>query len=122
MAAGIAGGLATGAAADSATGFPDGGLLIGLGANIGKKVSTDMANRLTPDNNTSPDRIRYFCDPFSFMDFNATTVMPSCKQRFNNSAHSFSGLQVADKVHVHGTMRNNLTPTPDDKDAEVIIY
>ena len=85
MAAGIAGGLATGATADSAIGFSNGGgLLTGLGADIGKKVSTDMANRFTSDNNTSLDRVRYFGDPISFMDFNATTVMPSFKQRFNN--------------------------------------
>ena len=122
IAAGIAGGLATGATVDSAIGFSYGGLLIGLGADIGKKVSTDMANRLTPDYNTSPDRIRYLGDPICFMDFNATTVTPSFKQRFNNSAHSYSGLQIADKVHVHDTVRNNLTPTPDDKDAEVITY
>ena len=57
IAAGIAGGLATGASADSAIGFSDGGFLIGLGADIGKRVSADMANRLTPDNNTSPGRI-----------------------------------------------------------------
>ena len=122
MAASTAGGLATGATAESAIGFSDGGLLTGLGADIGKKVSSDMANRLTSDNNTSPDRIRCFGDPISFMDSNATTVMPSFKQRFNNSAHSYSGLQIADKVHVHHTMRNNLTPTPDDKDAEVSTY
>ena len=35
MAAGIAGGLATAAPADSAIGFADGGLLTGLGADIG---------------------------------------------------------------------------------------
>ena len=121
-AAGIAGGLATGASADSAIGFSDVGLLIGLGADIGKKVPTDMANRLTSDNNTSPDRMRYFGDPISFMDMSATTVMPSFKQRFNNPAHSYSGLQIADKVHVHDTMRNNLTPSPDDSQAEVITY
>ena len=28
---------------------------------------------------------------------NATAVMPSFKQKFNNSAHSYSGLQVAKK-------------------------
>ena len=122
MAAGIAGGLAAGATAESAIGFSDGGLLIGVGADIGKKVSTDMANRLTSDNNTSPDRILYFGDPISFMGSNATTVMPSVKQRFNNTAHSYSGLQIADKAHVHDTMLNNLKPTPGDKDAEVIIY
>ena len=35
--AGVAGGLAIGASADTATGFPDGGLLIGVGADICKK-------------------------------------------------------------------------------------
>ena len=41
---GVAGGVAIGAAAGSAIGFSDGGLLIGLGADIGKKTSNDMAN------------------------------------------------------------------------------
>ena len=115
-------GLATGASADSATGCADGGSLIGLGADISKKVSTDMANRLTEDNNTPPDRIRYFGDPISFMDMNATTVMPSFKQRWNNSAHSYSGLQIADKAHVHDVSKNMLQTTPDDSQAEVITY
>ena len=67
--AGVAGGSATGASADSAVGFADDGLLTGMGADIGKKISTDMANRLTEDNNnnTSPDRIRYVGDPISFL-------------------------------------------------------
>ena len=120
--AGVAGGLAIGTSADSATGFADGGLLIGLGADIGKKVSTDMANRLTSDNNTSPDRIRYFGDPISFMDMNATTVMPSFKHRWNNSAHSHSGLFIKDAVPIHDVEKNPLQPSPDDKDAEVITY
>ena len=103
---GVAGGLAIGAAADSAIGFADGGLFKRMGADIGKKMSTDMANSLTKDNGTSPDRIRYFGDPISAMGFNAKAVMPSFKQRPNNSAHSYSGLQIADKVPVHGIMRN----------------
>ena len=41
---GVAGGVAIGASADSAIGFSDGVLLSGMGADIGKKVSTDMAN------------------------------------------------------------------------------
>ena len=53
---------------------------------------------------------------------NAKTVMPSFKQRFNSSAHSYSGLQIADQVPVHDTMRNNLTPSPDDSKSEVITY
>ena len=55
----------TGASVDSAIWFSDGGLLTGMGADIGKKVSTDFANRITSDNNTSPNRIRYFGDPIS---------------------------------------------------------
>ena len=104
--AGVASGLAIGTSADSAIGFADGGLLTGSGADIGKKVSTDMANKLTEDNNISPGRIRYFGDPISAMDFNAKAVMPSSKQRWNNSAHPYSGLQIADIVPVHDTMRN----------------
>ena len=119
---GVAGGLAIGASADSAIGFADGGLLTGMGADMGKKILTDMANRLTRDNHTRPDRIRYFGDPISAMGFNAKAVMPSFEQRFNNSAHSYSGLQVAGKVPVHDTVRNNLSPSRDDREAEVITY
>ena len=102
--AGVAGGLAIGTTVDSATGFSDGGLLSGLGADIGKKVSSDFANRITSDTNTSPDRIRYFGDPVSMFDFNATTIMPSFKQRWRNSAHSYSGLEIAGEVPLHDTM------------------
>ena len=49
-----------------------------------------MGTRLTSDNNTSPDRIRYFGDPISAFGFNAKAVFPSFKQRFNNSAHSYA--------------------------------
>merc|ERR1711966_461013 len=118
--AGVAGGLSIGATMDSAIGFTDGGLLTGLGADIGKKVSTDFANRITSDTNTSPDRIRYFGDPISAFDFNATTVMPSFKQRWNNSAHSYSGLFIKDAVPLRDVERNPLTPSPDDSKAEVI--
>ena len=119
---GVAGGVAIGAPADYAIGFSDGGLLTGSGADIGKKISTDMANRLTKDNNTSPDRIRYFGDPISAMEFNAKTAMPSFKQRFNNSAHSYSGLQTAGKVQIHDTLKNPLTPPPDDNKAKIVTY
>ena len=95
-----------GASADSATGFSDGGLLTGLGADIGKKVSNDFANRITSDTNTSPDRIIYFGDPISMFDFNSTTIMPSCKQRWRNSAHPYSGLEIADKVPLHDNAKS----------------
>ena len=70
----------------------------------------------------NPNRIRWAEDPISALDFNSTTVMPSFKQRFNNSAHSYSGLFIKDAVPVHDTMRNNLNPSHDDRDAEVITY
>ena len=103
--AGVAGGLAIGTSADVAIGFSDGGLLSGLGADIGKNISSDFSNRITPDNNTSPNRILYFGDPISAFDFNATTVMPSFKQRRNNSAHSYSGLFIKDAVPLPDTMK-----------------
>ena len=64
--AGAAGGLSIGASADSAIGFSDGGLLTGLGTDIGKKVSTDFANRITQDTNTSPDIIICWRSCFCF--------------------------------------------------------
>ena len=79
-----------GASAGAAIGFSDGGLLTGMGADIGKKVSIDFANRITSDTNTSPDRIRYFGDTISMFDFQAKTIMPSFKQRWDNSAHSYT--------------------------------
>ena len=109
-----------GASADAAIGFSDGGLLTGMGADIGKKVSTDFANRITEDNNKKPDRIRYFGDPVSMFDFQAKTVMPSFGFRWRNSAHSYSGLEIADKVPLHDTMRNMLEPSPDDSQATVV--
>ena len=109
-----------GASADYAIGFSDGGLLTGLGADIGGKVSIDFANRITSDTNTSLDRIIYFGDPISMFDFNSTTVMPSFKQRWRNSAHSYSGLGVADKVPLRDTMKHMLEPSPDDSEATVI--
>ena len=54
------------------------------------------------------------------MDFNATTVMPSFKQRWNNSAHSYSGLFIKDALPVHDTPENPLTPSPDDSEATVM--
>ena len=108
--AGAAGMGYIGASADTAIAFfADGGLLTGIGADICKKVSSDFANRITEDTNTSPDRIRYLGDPISMFDFQATTVIPSFKQRWKQSAHSFSGLQIAGK--------DTLTPSPDDSAA-----
>ena len=54
----------------------------------------------------NPNRNRWAGDPISAMDTNATTVFPSFKQRWNNSAHNYSGLFIKDAVPVHGTLRN----------------
>ena len=48
--------------------------------------------------------------------------IPSFKQRFNNSAHSYSGLQIAGKVPIHDIIENNSNPSPDDSQAKVITY
>ena len=90
---------------DSATGFSDGGLLTGMGADISQTISSDFSNRITSDTNTSPDRIIYFGDPISMFDFNSTTITPSFKHRWRNSAHSYSGLEIADKI----PLRDNAT-------------
>ena len=55
----------------------------------------------------NPDRIKYFGDPISMFDFNATTIMSSFKQRWTNSAQFYSGLQIADKVPLHDTSKPN---------------
>ena len=51
---------------------------------------------------------------------NATTVMPSFKNRWRNSAHSYYGLFIKDAVPAHGTMKNMLEQSPDDPQAQVI--
>jgi len=68
----------------------------------------------------NPNRIRYFGDPISALDFNATTVIPSIGFRWKNSAHSYKGLFINDAVETHDTMKNRLEPSPDDSLAEVI--
>ena len=119
---GVAGGVTISGALDYAIIFSDGGVLTGLGAEINQKIATDMGNRLTEDNHTSPDRILYFGDPINALDLNATTVMPSFKQRLNNSAHPYRGLFIKDAVPIHDTMKNNLKPSPDDSQSEIITY
>ena len=111
-----------GASVDAGIGFSDGGLLTGMGADISKKIGTDMTNRLTENTNTSPDRIRYYGDPISMFDFNAKSVMPSFKQRWSNSAYTYSGLFIKDAIPVHDTPKNPLplTLSGNDEDAEAI--
>ena len=79
-----------------------------------------MAKRLTEDDNTTPDRVRYFGDPISALGFNAKTVMPSFGFRWNNSAHSYKGLFIKDAVPIHDVEHNPLTPSGNDEDTEII--
>ena len=95
-------------------------LLIGFGGDIGKKVSTDFANGITTDTNTSPNRTLYFDDPISMFDLQAKNVMPSFRQRWDNPAPSYSGLFIKDAVPLHDIGRNPLTISGNDEDAEAI--
>ena len=56
------------------------------------------------------------------MDFNAKTVMPSFKHRWNNNAHNYYGLFIKDAAPIHDVEKNPLQPSPDDKNAEAITY
>ena len=85
-----------------------------------KKLGTDFCNRLTEDTNTKVDRVKDFGGPISMFDFNAKAMFPSFKQRLHNSAHSYSGLQIANKVPIHDVERNPSTPSPDDSLATMI--
>ena len=53
-----------------------------------------------------PNRIRWAGYPISALDFNSTTVIPSFKQRFNNSAHSYYGLSIKDAVPNHDVSKH----------------
>ena len=68
----------------------------------------------------NPNRIRYFGDPISALDFNATNVTPSIGFRWKNSAHSYKGLFIKDAVPIHDTMKNPLSMSGNDEDSEVI--
>ena len=68
----------------------------------------------------NPNRIKYFGDPISALDFGSTTVMPSMGFRFNNSAHSYKGLFIKDAVPLHDVEKNMLEPSPEDNKTEVI--
>ena len=83
-----------------------------------KTFGSPTVSTIFSGNNSN--RIRWAGDPISAFDFGSTTVMPSFKQRFWNSAHSYSGLEIADAVPVHDTIRNPLTISPDDSEATVI--
>ena len=99
---------------DSLTGFTDEGLftksLADAGGKLGKTVSDKLTSR--PENN--PDRIRYYGDLISALDFNAKTVMPSEEFKQKYSPHSYRGLSIQDKVPEHDIEITPLTSQPVD--------
>ena len=78
--------------------------------------SPTVSANFTNNNN----RIRYFGDPISALDFGSTTVMPSLGFRWKNSAHSYKDLFIKDAVPLHDVEKNMLEPSPDDSNATVI--
>ena len=46
--------------------------------------------------------------------------MPSMGSRWKNSAHSYKDSFIKDAVPLHDTMKNPLTPSGNDGNAEVI--
>ena len=77
-------------------------------------ISTDVLGE------KNPNRIRYFGDPISALDFGSTTVMPSLGFRWKNSAHSYKDLFIKDAVPLHDVEKNMLEPSPTDSNATVI--
>ena len=81
-----------------------------------------MANRLTEDNNTSPDRVYDIL--VTLLVLWVSMLKQSCHHPNIDGiiVHIGSGLFIKDAVPIHGVEKNPLQPSPDDKDAEVIAY
>ena len=118
---GTAVGTEIGVSMDAATGFTDEGLFTYGLSTAGGKIGSTIGTRLTTSKEDNPDRIRYAGDPFSALDFNAKTVIPSLGFRMNHSAHSYSGLSIPDKVEEHDLAKVALPIQPSDDNANIII-
>ena len=110
-------GGAVGAGVDSLTGFTDQGLFTAGLTKEGGKLGANVGTRLTTRPENNPDRIRYYGDPISSLDFNAKSVMPSLDFRMNHSAHSYKGLSTPDKVEEHDLFKPHLTVQSSDNTA-----
>ena len=117
-------GGAIGYGIDALTGFEDLGMFTAgftrAGTKVGTKVGNTVGTRLTTRPENNPDRIRYFGDPISALDFNAKTVMPSLKFRWENSAHTYKGLSIPDKVEEPDTISTPVSIQPSDDQAQII--
>ena len=107
-----------GAGLDSLTGFTDSGAFTSGLSTAGGKIGSTIGTRLTTSKEYNPDRIRYAGDPISAFDFNAKTVMPSLGFRMNNSAHSYKGLSIPDKVAEHDVSHVPLTAQPNESKSQ----
>ena len=111
-------GGAVGAGVDSLTGFTDQGLFTAGLSSAGGKLGAKVGTRLTTRPETNPDRIRYYGDPISALDFNAKSVMPSKDFLKNHTPHSYKGLSIPDKVEEHDLYKPPLTVQPSDNTAQ----
>ena len=102
------------------TGFTDEGLFTAGLSHAGGKIANNLSTNLTTRKEENPDRIRYFGDPVSALDFNAKTVIPSLGFRMNHSAHSYAGLSIPDEVEEHDLNVDRLQPQPPDDNAKII--
>ena len=113
-------GTGIGVGIDSMTGFTDEGLFTAGLSHAGGKIANNLSTNLTTRKEENPDRIRYFGDPVSALDFNAKTVVPSLGFRMNHSAHSYAGLSIPDKIPEHDLNVDRLQPQPSDDNATII--
>ena len=113
-------GTEIGVGLDAATGFTDEGLFTYGLSTAGGKIGSTIGTRLTTSKEDNPDRIRYAGDPISAFDFNAKTVIPSLGFRMNNSAHTYKGLSIPDKVPEHDLEKVPLIAQPEDVNAKTL--
>ena len=71
---------------------------------------------------TTSNRVGWDGDPTSALYFSSATLIPSFKQRWNNSAHLYSAFFVKDAAPVHDAEHNTLTPSPNEIDAQAITH
>ena len=100
------------------TGFTDQGLFTAGLATEGGKLGAQVGTRLTTRPETNPDRIRYYGDPISALDFNAKSVEPSEDFLKTHTAHSYKGLSIPDKVEEHDITQIPLTVQPNDNKVQ----
>ena len=105
---------------DSLTGFADQGLFTARLSKYGGELGKKVGDRLTTQPESNPDRIRYFGDPISVLDFNAKVVMPSAGFRMTHPAHTYANLSIPDKVPEHDIDIKPLTTQPSANTSQIL--